>query len=55
MRYRERRVKGPHPHPHGRRLWEVVDTHKNRVVATGLRLWAAAHKADRLNAWHTEA
>ena len=43
MRYVERRAKGQ------RRVWEVIDTRKGRVVRTGLRLWEAAHRADRLN------
>lgn len=50
MRYVERRAR--HRDAAERRFWEVVDTHRNRVVATGLRLWDAARKADRLNDYH---
>lgn len=50
MRYIERRAKSPGGAT-PRRLWDVVDTRKDRVIATGLRMWEAAHKADRLNAF----
>lgn len=53
MRYAERRARRRGP-TDPRREWEVVDTHRNRVVAAGLRLWDAAHKADRLNTWHAK-
>lgn len=52
MRYAERRAR--HHAADRRWHWEVVDTYKDRIVATGLRLWAAAHMADRLNTWHAE-
>lgn len=52
MRYIERRAR--HRDAAGRRHWEVWDRHRDRIIATGLRLWEAARKADRLNTWHAE-
>ena len=51
MRYMERRARRE---TEGRRHWEVVDTTRDRIIATGLRLWEAAAKADRLNTWAAE-